>query len=107
MIAPIDGHNDVFEITSVIFPKLFREWVGNTPPCLNLSVIGYILNNLGNAIIVFKILVEGKFIMHPQPNQNGHSHTDRQSGYINKRMHLAFSKIAPGGFEIVFKHDYY
>ena len=76
MITTPGRHYDVPEVTTVVFSKLFGERVGNPSPRLHFAVIGNILYYLRNVVIIFKVFIKGKFIVHPHPNQYGHCHPD-------------------------------
>jgi hypothetical protein len=86
--------SDATKVRSIIFPDLLTEWPWDIPPCLYLTVVGNILNDLTNALVVGEIFLVRQFVAHPQCNDDGDGNPDGETEDVERSMHLVLDHIA-------------
>src|ERR1700754_2974175 len=59
-----------------------------------------------NTIVMFVVFIERYFIIHPQPDQHSHGHTNSKTPDIDECGNLVLGEVTKTCFEIIFKHSY-
>ncbi len=99
------AERNVLKIIGVACTEHTSQWQGNGIPgaCFTVeSLRGHGTNQL---VVMLVMLVERQFIVHPQPNENGHGHAHGQPGHVDKAGHFVFAEVPPGDFQIVLEHN--
>ena len=91
----------VLEIAAVIIPDLGAHHgrVGHLRP--DLPVVGLVLHDLGDAVVVLVVGVVGHFVPDPEPDQNGYGHSGSEACNIDEGGDLALAQISEGDFQII------
>ena len=66
--------------------------------CAEFAIETLRLHHLCDAVIIFKLTVVRNFIPDPETDQQGHGHTDRKPGDIDKGKNFVPGEIAHGDF---------